>query len=405
MKRVLALLLISSTAYAGGTVRPNPGISARGLGMGGAWAAWVDDPTAIYFNPGALDAIDPQVMVGAELVIGPRRYTPLNADGTSGEPQTTTIASPVPTLGVVGRFSYDDEPSRFTFGIGLWNTFGGRVSYPSTGMPALDLTQDLCIEINAAAALRISDRLSVGGAARLGLGFFHVITTMDPFDSDLSSSGVGVGMTWGALFRPSDDVRIGINWRSPLRIATTGSGSVVIAGVQEQHDVTHDQNWPQSLQLGLGVRTSEKLKLGFQVDWTQWSQIDTIEVNFPNGVLPDQVYPEYWNDNWSARVGGEYALSRNLQLRAGTYYDSPAVPDSSLERQYSDSHKFGASLGATLHAAGWRFDFGADSIIPRTRHVDHNADEVSGVGALANKAPGDYLGGLITFELAAARGF
>ena len=404
MKRALVLLLISGTAYAGGTVRPN-GISARGVGMGGAWVAWADDPTAIYFNPGALDAMDSQVMVGVEGVIGPRRYTPLNADGTSGEPQTTTLAAPLPVLGVVGRFSYDDEPSRFTLGLGVWNTFGGRVSYPKTGMPALDLTQDLCFELNAAGAFHVSDRLSIGGAARLGLGFFHVVTTMDPYDADLSSNGVGVGMTWGALFRPTDDVRIGLNWRSPMRVATQGSGSLVIAGVKEQHDVTHDQNWPQSVQLGVGVRTSAKLKLAFQVDWTQWSQIDTIEVNFPNGGLPDQIYPEYWNDNWSVRAGGEYAVSRRFQLRAGAYYDSPAVPDSTLERQYSDSHKLGASLGATLHAAGWRFDFGADSIIPRNRHVDHNADDVSGVGALENKAPGDYFGGLITFELAAARGF
>src|SRR5688572_2846515 len=115
MKRALALLLVGGTAYAGGTQRPN-GISARGVGMGGAWAAWADDPTAIYFNPGALDAVDPQVMVGTEVVLGPRRYTPLNADGSSGEPQTTTIAAPLPTLGVVGRFSEDGEPSRFTLG-------------------------------------------------------------------------------------------------------------------------------------------------------------------------------------------------------------------------------------------------------------------------------------------------
>ena len=400
----LALLLLAGTARAGGTVRPN-GISARGVGMGGAWAAWVDDATAIWFNPGALDAVDPHVMLGAEVVLGPRRYTPTLPDGTEGEPQSTLIAAPVPTLGVVGRFNYQDEPSRFTFGFGVWNTLGGQVSYEKTGMPALDATQDLCIEINGGASLHVSDRFSIGAAARFGLGFFHIEATQNPFDADLSASGVGVGMTVGALFRPTETVRIGVTWRSPLRIATTGSGTVDQGGLISRPDVSHEQNWPQQAALGLGWQATPRWKLATELDWSQWSQTDRIEVVFPNGELPDQSYAEYWHDNWSARLGGEYAVSRGVQLRAGTYYDSPAVPDISLERQYSDSHKFGVSLGASLHAAGWRFDLAADGIIPATRTVPNNAGDVMGVPALQNKAPGDYIGSLITFELAAARRF
>jgi long-chain fatty acid transport protein len=405
MRRALFLLLISSTAYAGGTVRPN-GISARGVGMGGAWAAWTDDATALYFNPGALDTVDPHVMLGVEYIIGPREYVPVAADGTRGTPQTTTIASPVPAVGLIGRFSTDDEPSRFTIGLGVWNTFGGRVAYEKTGMPALDETQDFCIEVNGGASFHISDRLSIGGAARLGIGFFHVVSTMNPFDADLSASGVGVGMTLGALFRPTEAVRVGLTWRSPMRITTKGSGMVIsTGGVAERHDVTHDQNWPQQVLLGLGIQATPALKLAFEVDWAQWSQLDTIEVLFPNGGLPNQIYPEYWEDNWTMRVGGEYALSRRFALRAGTYFDTQAVPDATLERQYSDSNKLGVSVGASVHAAGWRFDFAADSIIPRKRTVPNNAADVAGVGALQNKAPGEYTGALITFELAAARTF
>jgi long-chain fatty acid transport protein len=407
VRRAVGFALVAAlggSAHAGGTQRPN-GISARGVSMGGAWTALADDATAIYFNPGALDAIDPHVMIGAEYIIGPRKYTPLLPDGTSGEPESTTIASPAPTLGVVARLSSGDEPSRVTFGLGAWNTFGGRVSYEKTGMPALDVTQDLCFEINAGASLHVSDRLSFGGAVRFGLGFFHVETTRRPFDSDLSASGVGMGTTLGALFRPSDAVRIGVTWRSPLRIATTGRGTVAVSGNPTTYDVSHDQNWPQQASLGVGWLASEQLKLAAQLDWSQWSQLDTIEVVFPSGALPNQIYPEYWRDTWSVRLGGEYALSPSLQLRAGTYYDTPAVPDRTLERQYSDAHKFGVSLGGGFRAAGWRFDFAADGLIPRNRHVADNTDDVMGVSALQNKAPGDYIGSLITFELAAARHF
>jgi len=404
--KVLAVVLAASasTAFAGGTQRPNL-ISARGVGMGGAWTAWADDATAIYFNPGALDTINPHVMIGGEFVLGPRSYTPRLADGSDGDPQKTLISSPVPALGIVGRFSEDGEPSRFTLGLGAWNTFGGRVSYPNTGMPALDTTQDLCFEVNGAVGFRVSDRLSLGATVRVGAGFFRIVSTANPFDADLSASGVGAGLAAGALFRPTETVRVGLTWRSPLRIQTKGSGTVEQNGTTETHAIEHQQNWPQQVSLGVGVQASSAVKLAFQADWSQWSQIDTIELRFPNGGLPDQIYPEYWSDNWSLRVGADFAVAQSVALRAGTYYDSPAVPDRTLERQYSDSHKVGVSVGASFHAAGWRFDTAADGIIPRTHTVENNVADVMGVSALQNKAPGEYFGSLITFELAAARQF
>lgn len=404
MKRALALVLVSSTATAGGLQRPN-GISARGVGMGGAWCAWTDDATAIYFNPGALDATTPQVHVGGELVVGPRSYTPLEDDGTKGAAQKTTIVAPVPALGVVGRFDYDGRPSRFTLGLGVWNTFGGRASYDVTGMPALDSTQDLVIEVNAAAAVHISDKLAIGGALRVGVGMFATEATMNPFDADLSANGVGLGMTWGALVRPTDTLRIGLTWRSPLRVTTKGSGTVEFGGPPERHDVEHQQNWPQQVLLGLGWQATSALKLATQIDWSQWSQIEEISVVFPGGALPNQIYPEYWNDSWAVRLGGEYGLTQSVAIRAGAYFDSAAVPDFSIERQYTDSNKVGVSAGGGVRSGSWRFDAAIDGIIPRTRRVPNTSDRAAGVGALANKAPGDYRGTLVTFELAAAREF
>jgi long-chain fatty acid transport protein len=406
VKRALALVLVAGTAHAGGTMRPN-GISARGVGFGGAWAAWADDATAIYFNPGALDATPAHFMLGAEFVYGPRRYVPINNDDSRGTPQETTVVAPVPSLGVVGRFEYDDQPSRFTLGLGVWNTFGGQLSYEKTGMAALDATQDICIEVNAAAALHISDRFAIGGAFRLGIGLFHIQATKNPYDADLSSSGAGVGMTWGALYRPTDRIRIGVNWNSPMRITTKGEGEidVLMNGMPTRADITHEQKWPQRLALGIGVQATPEVKLAAQLEWAQWSQIDTLEVRFPAGGLPDQIYPEYWRDNWTARLGGEYAVSSAVAVRAGGYFDTYAVPDRTIERQYTDSNKVGVSAGASVQALGWRFDTAIDGLIPSTRVVPNNTDEVMGVSALQNKAPGEYRGTLITFELAAARQF
>lgn len=405
MKRAMALLLVSGTAYAGGTSRPNL-ISARGVGIGGAFTGIADDPTAVYFNPAGLDDLDSQVMVGGELVYGPRSYVPLNNDGTSGAPQDTSVVAPVPAIGVVLHFTDDDDqPSRFSLGFGVWNTFGGQLSYEKTGMPALDATTDIVIEADAAAAFHVSDRLAIGAAARFGLGLFHVESTMQPFDSNLSASGVGVGMSLAAMYKPTDTLRVGVTWRSPLRVTTQGDGTVLVNGANERHEVRHEQKWPQQASVGVGWQTTPLLKLAAQVDWSEWSIMDELTVEFPTSVLPTQIYPEYWSDTWTVRAGAEFAVSSSAALRAGAYYDTAAVPDRTIERQYTDSDKLGVSAGASIKAGAWRFDAAVDGVPGGTRKVPNNAMEVMSFTPLVNKAPGDYKGSLFTFELAVARPF
>ncbi len=400
----LALLLIAGSAHAGGLARPN-GISARGVGMGGAFTAWADDASAVIFNPAALDTVDPQGDVGGELVVGPRSYTPVADDGTRGPAQQATVVSPAPSAGVVGRFWYDDAPSRFTLGAGIYNTFGGKVSFPKTGAPALDSTGDTATEIAAGTSLRISDRFSIGATFRLGIGLFALDATMNPFDAHLTASGIGVAMGLGALVRPTDTTRIGVSWRSPLRITTSGSGVVTFDTGPVDEQVRHDQVWPQQASLGGGWAVTPRVKLAAQIDWTEWSQVASLAVRFPASPGLDQVYPEDWNDSWTFRLGTEVAATPALVVRGGAYLDTAAVPDRTIERQYLDSNKLGVAAGVGYRVGDWRIDTALDFVTPHTRTVPNNTASTMAFPADRNKAPGDYRGTLVTLELAIARGF
>jgi long-chain fatty acid transport protein len=405
MKRLSWVLLaaLPASAHAGGLSRPN-GMSARGTGMGGAFTAWADDASAVFFNPAAMDDIDPQVDIGAELVVGPRSYTPVADDGTKGPTQKTTIAAPVPALGVVGRFYNDDQPSRITLGAGLFNTFGGTLSWKQSGQPAFDSTEDVVIEAIGGASLHVSDRLAVGASVRLGLGLFGLDATQDPFDAHLSASGVGAAAALGAVFTPTENVRIGLAWRSPLRITTEGSGTVTFATTPQGQNVSHEQVWPQEASLGIGWRATPAVRLAVQADWAQWSQLKQISVTFPANHSLDQVFREDWKDTWAVRAGGEYAWS-GFAVRGGAYVDTNAVPDRSIERQYLDQTKIGVAAGATAHVAGWRVDAALDCVLPGTREVPNNNAATAAFPADRNKAPGEYKGTLVTIELAVARPF
>jgi len=401
----------AGSAVAGGLARPNP-ISARGVGMGGAFTALADDVTALHFNPAALAYVEPVVTVGGELVIAPRRYIPLNPDGTDGAAQKTTPIVPVPTLGVVGRFHNDGVPSSFTLGVGVWNTFGGKVDYPKmvdavSGMPieALDAVQDAAVEVVPGFAYRFDQHLAFGAALRVGIGLFSLDATQKPLDSKVSAYGLGLSYTGGVLFSPVPAIRIGLAWRGPLTIRTNGRGTVVFPDPigASKADVEHTQRWPQQLSLGVGVMPREGLRLAAQLDWAGWSRVEIIAVQFPDNPNLDQVYPVDWNDNYSVRIGGEYRVRPTVEVRAGAYFDSNAVPDRTIERQYLDDAKFGVSAGASLHFGPWRGDLALDFVLPGSRTVPDNRIEAGSWPERANIAPGDHEGSVYSLAFAVSR--
>lgn len=407
----LALVGIASSARAGGLGRPNP-ISARGVGMGGAFAAFADDFTGLAFNPAGLADAAPSVTLGGELVIAPRRYTPRLPDGTDGPDQTTSPVIPLPALGAVGRFSTDGMPSAFTLGIGVWNTFGGQVSYakqidPATQTPiaAVDAVRDAVIEIVPGFAYRVDDRLAFGAALRVGIGLFSLDATQKPLDSNLSATGVGLSYAAGAVYRPTPAVRIGLAWRAPLTIRTTGSGTVEFPdpiGI-DTVDVEHTQRWPQQVSLGLGVVPRPGLRVAAQLDWAGWSRVNAIAVEFPDNPTLDQVYPVDWNDNFTVRAGGELRIGPALTVRAGAYFDSNAVPDRTIERQYLDDQKLGVAAGASVTLGPWRADLGVDVVLPGSRTVPDNRADLASWPERANVAPGEHAGSVLGLAFAVVR--
>ena len=72
---LLVLLFTASTSFAAGFRLPEAG--AKAMGMGFAFTAQADDPSAIYFNPAGLTQLKGQnVMVGVTYVRRTARSSP-----------------------------------------------------------------------------------------------------------------------------------------------------------------------------------------------------------------------------------------------------------------------------------------------------------------------------------------
>src|SRR5262245_32904994 len=98
------LLALAPTAYGAGLSRPNVN-GARAIGLGGAFSAVADDPTAVWYNPaGPAFLGNNMVYLGGELVITQRSYTPapsspLGKENITGTLNENTAPTFIPMIG------------------------------------------------------------------------------------------------------------------------------------------------------------------------------------------------------------------------------------------------------------------------------------------------------------------
>jgi long-subunit fatty acid transport protein len=131
--------------------------------------------------------------------------------------------------------------------------------------------------------------------------------------------------------------------------------------------------------LGDGQKT-----IGFDVEgafvYEQWSVYDhvlltTTDLTFSTGggapaALPPIVQPKDWQDAFSLRLGGTVALwDRALELHAGGFYETNAIPNTTYSVELVDGDKVGVGTGISGTWNGVRLDIGYSHIFVFDRVV------------------------------------
>ncbi len=95
--------------------------------------------------------------------------------------------------------------------------------------------------------------------------------------------------------------------------------------------------------------------------------------------LDPVVQPKDWTDAWSARVGGTLALwDRMLELHAGGFYETSAIPTSTYSVELVCGDKVGIGAGVSGTLAGVRLDVGYSHIVVFDRTVGDESIVYSG---------------------------
>jgi len=196
---------------------------------------------------------------------------------------------------------------------------------------------------------RVSGGLHVD-AARLRVG-----RQLDFIDTEgdvlVDMDGTGVGLDAAAFYQATDDVDVGLTYKSRTGIDLAGA-----ADFEATPDAfsmkTVDQNAtahvtiPDRIALGAAWRTGEWTVLG-DLEIATWSVYDELVIDFENDATPDAKQTNNWTTTVGLRAGTEWRFARGWVGRGGAFYDPSPAQDDTLAPSSPDSSRVGVTLGAT----------------------------------------------------------
>lgn len=389
---VAASLLGAATLAAAAGLKVNEQ-GAKAMGMGNAFTAQADDPTALFYNPAGIAFLKgTQVNVGSTTIYVPSTEFSGTAP-LSGTAPTNVGTTPVfekakqdifiaPTFYVTHTF----EGSPLSLGLGINAIYPLAKTWDESSAFRAEVMNIAVKPVNfqPTVAYRF-DNLKLAVAAGLDVTYAQVAMrkmayAADPAVAnsayelgtmDLDGTATDVGYNLGLKWKPLDSLSFGAAYRSKIDLhikgtanflATTPAGFNMIgmttaatspySRTRVTSDVSTDITLPSSLGFGLAWQPNDKTTLEFDAEWTEWSTFEKLEFNFSGPQFANfnnRPKPLQWKDVWCYKVGGQYAVTKNLDLRLGYMYDKNPIPDATLGPVLPDADRHSFSIGQGIH--------------------------------------------------------
>ena len=365
-------------------------------------ASACDDGSSIFFNPaGIASAERQQLSIGGTLIAPKGSFTNDLSGFSSG---LTDAVYPVPNVYYVRPLG----GGRAVVGVGLFAPYGLTTEWPDDfegrflgyksriaalyAQPtvALHLTRAVTIgggidvsfvKVNLRQRLELSSQIASPPSTTFGnLGIPY---GTDFGDINLSGSGHGIGYHVGLQIEALPGVTIGGRYlarqlvkiedataeisqimtgiilpaNNPISAAAGGTSPVPLDvllapqfGTGGPLTSQSGATWlrlPEQLVIGLAVQAAPRAKLLFDVQYTNWSVFDRLQLDFEK--LGQRVLREAYRKTYGFRFGGEYALARAATLRAGYYTHGAAAPPESVTPNLPEGARNSFTLGFGTH--------------------------------------------------------
>ncbi len=352
MKLKISKLLVLSALYigtihAGGFQLNEHG--ARAMGMGGAFTAVADDPSAMYFNGAGLTQLYGwNIMAGTSFIAPSSEFRGILPDVTSYKTKAQTFIIPNAYV----TYGAKDWAAGLSFNV----PFGLGTEWP-TDWPGryLALKTDVrCYTITGEGAYKLMDNLSVSAGLVFSFGTVTITekNPQTPFPGDAfitldGKDNSAFGYSFGVLYKPIPKLSFGASFHSQIKYNFTGTATTVgasqLAANLPAGAISADLTTPFNLTFGAAYDVMPELKLSLDFQYVGWSSYDTLAVNFAN--VPRVASPRLYDNSYIIRFGAEYKLTSELAIDAGIYFDNNPVKPQYVNPSLPDANRICPSIG------------------------------------------------------------
>ena len=384
----LALLTLASIVFTASPVSAQVprvyGQGAAASGMGNAFAAQADNPSALHYNPAGMTQLRGiQIMGGGSLVGGTTDFGSPSGISTTGD-HDGAFAWPGPGHGYITANLQGVGVSlldKLTVGVGVTTPFGSVMRWPDDS-PFRTLTTFTALplfDVKPTLAYQLHPDLSIGAGADIytfasffGEGHAELQSIspggLAPAGSKLEFNGKGTapGFNVGALYtalRNGDGqpvANLAVVYRSQATLHLDGALSV--NGVKIQ-DATTTLVLPQVITGGIALwpvrNTEREWKLELNVDYVGWKSVRNLDIHLADGTVIPQ--PQNWKGTYAILVGTEFRWLRvdrlpgwEIALRGGYTNQQAQVPDLNFTPGVpsADLHVISTGIGLLCNGNG-----------------------------------------------------
>ncbi len=355
---------------------------AKAMGMANSFAAQADDPSALAYNPaGIAFQKGSQVQVGDTSILVPQTEfegnTRLSLGSQVSEKANRDIFI-VPTL--YATTSLKSIPLSFGLGVNSFNPLAKRWDAGSSFRDSIQSLTIKTVNFQPTVAYRFDDlNLSIAygvdvtyaqvSQQKLAYADVPRVSAYSSLAGTYQELGVlgsdttatGYGHTFGAKWIPSKELSFGASYRTEVKLGLNGDATFVRTGSNAtalgftlptvKTSASTDITLPASMILGVAWKPIDALTLEFDAEKTWWHSFNKLEYNYgaPLDSLNGMPDAKNWQDVWAYRFGVQYALNKNIDLRAGYAYDTSPVPNSTLGPELPDADRHNFSVGTGFH--------------------------------------------------------
>ena len=352
-------------------------------GMGGVGVGLALDKAAMYYNPGALAMVRQNgVTLGANA-----SFARVSFRSENGGPQRDLQSTTTTPFGFYAAFG--PKEGKFKAGVAVYTPAGSKLVYADGWEGRASLTQiDLkSIYVQPTLSYAITPTLSVGaGLTILAYGSVNLQRAVQlPSSTGLieldGKTKTRFGVNAGIFFKPSEKLSVGVKYSSKIDATVEdGEGDVRLTNLTSANGGSGTFNGrftatkfgatiplPATAAVGIGLMPTEKLTIGFDVVWTEWSAYKSLDFRFSgNAGLPgtDPNAPgvigsptgtsssskRSYDDALCFRLGAQYKTTDKLTLRVGAAFDQTPVKQGFVTAETPDNDRIIGTTGLSFEA-------------------------------------------------------